>query len=815
MTSGQIDPTLRGPAVPPGSERGFPRSDAPRPRRRRPLGWLPSLARARQGLTIALVGMVAFSGYGMLTPAPLRCALPGSVGCPGGWFAAPIPGANATNEQYFNVTMYDWGFWIINTANGTNETKNWNVYEGWTIHVNATSLPANTAIGGTAYHGIGIELNATGQHLLTVNAGVNKWVSGSFVAPNSVYRHQHIWCTIECGPGHGSQEMFNLNVIPSTSVPLASARATPSSGTAPLAVAFTSTVSGGSPPYTASWNFGDGSAAGTTLNVSHTYTLSGTYSAKLTITDSKSGTTSATAKVTVTSAAPLTVSASATPASGVAPVAVTLAGTAAGGVAPYTYAWTLGDGAKLSTASGIHLYTAPGAYALQLTVTDSTGASASGSANVAVVAPTGTFAVAATATPVGGAIPLGVTLSETPTGGTAPYTATWMFGDGSVGAGASVSHSYTVNGNYEATVYVSDAGGLVGTATTAVTATGAAGAPLTARLVETPSSGTPPLNVTASVSVSGGTGPYGSPSWSFGDGASASGQVAGHQYTKLGHYNVTVSVADALGVTASATSPVVVAGLQMSIVLNRTGGDAPLALGADASIVGGTGKYNPVHWTWGDGTTSTGAPANHTYAVTVVGPVQVQASVTDSAGATATASASLTISGPPAGNLTFSMPSNALPPVEVNFTFTAAGGSGGYSPTPLWSFGDSTTTRGPSPQNHTYAVAGHYRVYVLSNDSAGVPINVSTWVNVSGGAATSGGGGGGGASSWTFSGVGNPDQAALGLLGLVGLSGLFLMWRDRQRKAAKAPASARPPTTSVASRAYGSASSLFGKTPPR
>jgi PKD repeat protein len=78
----------------------------------------------------------------------------------------------------------------------------------------------------------------------------------------------------------------------------ATASGTPTSGQVPLTVAFTGTGTGGTPPYTYSWNFGDGSVTSSTQNPSHTYNTAGTYTAILTVTDSASHT--ATSSLTLT-----------------------------------------------------------------------------------------------------------------------------------------------------------------------------------------------------------------------------------------------------------------------------------------------------------------------------------------------------------------------------------------------------------------------------------------------------------------------------------------------------------------------------------
>ena len=81
---------------------------------------------------------------------------------------------------------------------------------------------------------------------------------------------------------------------------------TPTSPVTGQVVTFNGTASGGTAPYSFSWTFGDG-ATGTGNPATHTYTASGSYSAGLSVTDSKGATGAASTTVTVTGTPPTSV----------------------------------------------------------------------------------------------------------------------------------------------------------------------------------------------------------------------------------------------------------------------------------------------------------------------------------------------------------------------------------------------------------------------------------------------------------------------------------------------------------------------------
>jgi PKD repeat protein len=154
-----------------------------------------------------------------------------------------------------------------------------------------------------------------------------------------------------------------------------------------------------------------------------------------------------------------------------------------------------------------------------------------------------TLSVAASATPGSGHAPLAVRFLARITGGVAPYNETWHFGDGSPTAGgAAPTHRYNSSGTFSAVVQVADSAGAVATAATNVTVLPApnltAGAAVrgtacnstgySAVLVATATGGAPPYNAT----------------WSFGDGATATGATVTHLYAQRTGYTATATVTD-------------------------------------------------------------------------------------------------------------------------------------------------------------------------------------------------------------------------------------------------------------------------------
>ncbi len=142
----------------------------------------------------------------------------------------------------------------------------------------------------------------------------------------------------------------------------------PSGGAVPLVVDFTSTVSGGTPPYSYVWTFGDGQT-GSQANPSHSFSSAGSFTAALTVQDALGRTAEDTFEVTTHT--PLQIDVASDARSGSAPLTVHFSSSATGGSPTYSYFWNFGDGSTSSEASPSHRYSEAGTYQVSLAVTDS------------------------------------------------------------------------------------------------------------------------------------------------------------------------------------------------------------------------------------------------------------------------------------------------------------------------------------------------------------------------------------------------------------------------------------------------------------
>ncbi len=154
-----------------------------------------------------------------------------------------------------------------------------------------------------------------------------------------------------------------------STLPVASFSAKPTSGKAPINVAFTDTSKG--KPTKWKWTFGDG-ATSTKQNPIHKYSKAGNYTVALTAANA-AGSSTVTKKNYIIVFSKPAASLSASPTSGKAPLTVAFTDKSSGN--PTKWKWSFGDGATSRERNPKHQYLQEGNYKITLTVSNAAGSS--------------------------------------------------------------------------------------------------------------------------------------------------------------------------------------------------------------------------------------------------------------------------------------------------------------------------------------------------------------------------------------------------------------------------------------------------------
>ncbi len=191
---------------------------------------------------------------------------------------------------------------------------------------------------------------------------------------------------------HGSMGQYYLsgNIIGTNdNPPVAVISAIPTSGQPPLTVQFSSNGSsdpdGGSVTYL--WNFGD-STSSTDPNPSKTYNNAGTFTAVLTVTDTSGLSSSKSVDISAVNLAPVADFTVTTPSNSI-PATFTFDASASrdsdGTVDSFT--WNYGDGTTGTGVISTHEYTRAGTFAVNLTIADNNGVTATKAVSITTVDP--------------------------------------------------------------------------------------------------------------------------------------------------------------------------------------------------------------------------------------------------------------------------------------------------------------------------------------------------------------------------------------------------------------------------------------------
>jgi hypothetical protein len=212
-------------------------------------------------------------------------------------------------------------------------------------------------------------------------------------------------------------------------------------------------ASGGTPPYSASWGFGD-NHSGVGLSASHNYSVAGNYSATVQVTDAWGVQNSSSVMVpvrlpTINLTLPLAIDANFTTIFS----ATLLNGTPSIGPQKYNFTWSLPAHRPTPGAQISVIFSTPGPKLCSLEVTDATGTRVSLGFSVTV---NPALVAAPTFSPSSPPSGSNVTFAPNVGGGTPPYTYYWAFGDGTSSNRSAPIHSFARTNTYTVQVWVND-----------------------------------------------------------------------------------------------------------------------------------------------------------------------------------------------------------------------------------------------------------------------------------------------------------------------------------------------------------------------
>lgn len=362
--------------------------------------------------------------------------------------------------------------------------------------------------------------------------------------------------------------------------------------------------------------------------------------------------------------------------------------------------WDFGDGATAFTPDVSHSWSTPGRYTVQLTVANDEG---SDRASVEIEVIAGLRAPDAKLVASSSDVDLGQPVHFTGSSTTDPAIFAWDFGDGTTGSGAEVIHVFLQTGSYTVTLTArNDAGTSTAVATIEVSAP---------TLPPTAVIGTLPAIVEVGDLVELASLSTNSPDteeWSFGDGATASGNQVSHTWNEVGSYLLTLTASNVAGSNSVTETIEVVAELPPPVAQIGDFDPSPwvneITLFIDASI-------DATSWLWDFGDGSTSASVNPLHTFTTPGQKIVTLTVSNRNG---TNSTSVIVEPRLEPIARFEMSASAVRTGETVEFYDRSDNAVSWA----WTFGDGGTSSAQNPL-HTYNATGAFPVTLTIQNGAG------------------------------------------------------------------------------------------------
>jgi gliding motility-associated-like protein len=462
------------------------------------------------------------------------------------------------------------------------------------------------------------------------------------------------------------------------------------------------------------WDFGDGTTS-TLENPIHTYNSQSSYNVLLIVTDDNgcSASLSKTDFVT-TLPSPISLFSQDRDAGCSTPLAVNFTNSSSG--SSLNYEWNFGNGnTSTSLTPTAQTYTTLGSFTNSLIVTTSDGCSDTSSQVVVIETFVADFSQDITSAC------LNEVIDFTDLSTAVANTWSWDFGDGTSSSAQNPSHGYSAPGTY--TVELTSFGP-VGCTDNVIKSNIITINP--DPVVDFTANNTTFCQVPFTVNFTDMTPDAVSWSWTFGDGNNANTETPSNTYTALGNYNVSLSVTDVNGCSASASksSFITIVPPTVNFNSNKTNGCAPLTVDfSDLTFSNET----ITNWIWDFGNGNTSPSQNPTETYTDTGSYDVSLVIVNAEGCTDTLIFTDYIQVGQLPLVNFS-PKDTVGchPFTVNFFDS----SSVYSDQWSWSFGDGQTSIVQNPIN-TYIDTGYFDVtYAVGFHGCWDSLNLDSVVEV-------------------------------------------------------------------------------------
>lgn len=280
------------------------------------------------------------------------------------------------------------GSWIVLFGGESGNGNAWNLNDTWiwgaSPPIGELEVSVNPSVpvpGANATFSVSF---AGGVAPFSYNWSFGDGGSSTVASPTHSYRsdgYYNVQVWVNDSAGHSVSTALRVHAY--TPLSVTTIQASPDPALLGEVVNFTASATGGTPPYTFSWAFGDGGLGGNLSAITHIYATNGPFEAEVTVSDAAGGVEHGFVNVTIR----LQALAGSTSTSGTSPLTVSFVGQAQGGVPPYRFDWFFGDGFTSTLQDPRHTYNSSGTFYVVLRVTDSKNNASNSSLAIEVAGP--------------------------------------------------------------------------------------------------------------------------------------------------------------------------------------------------------------------------------------------------------------------------------------------------------------------------------------------------------------------------------------------------------------------------------------------